>query len=333
MWLFEKRGFISTVAYDPKKDKNKDSRFRTIAKKAGTHLLVRSRIEEDLDWLKTAVPGLVVETDASADYAYRAVISRAQYKKALCAAVDAIDYDSHFKEAARDNSPQAKGRYNAMLDVWTAMSKLQPIAPWSGLGGWGKDGSTSYRTDASYADLFSSIGETESAPYRNGGGPKTGFQAGDRVVGYSGAGEVVEVAPGEVERVKVAYDSGRTATVLSNYLMLEPEADDGADAYDMDYVYEFAKRCLAPGATAQAQDFPSDQLGRLDDAAFELLTRVQEAEESNGDFTVENLDEVYDEILWEHSSDAERIDIWQDAAEVPAKYEVDAVNLFTSLEV
>jgi hypothetical protein len=230
MWLFEKRGFHSLVAYDPKQDRSKDSKFRTIAKRRGTHLLVRARIKEDFDWLKPYVPDLVVETDASADYAYRAVISRRAYKKALCAAIDAIDYDSHFKEAARDNSPKAKGRYEAMMSVWTAMSKLQAIAPWSGLASTRSRGQSAFARDDfaafdfdKYADDFDDdddeFSDEEAATYRRGHGPKHGLSKGEQVLGYKGLGEVVAVDSGKgTDRVRVMWATGGTTTVLSNYL-------------------------------------------------------------------------------------------------------------------
>ena len=65
MWNFSKYGFTSIVAYDPTKDRKPDSPFPKIAKKAGTHLLVRARIKADLDQLKRIVPSLVIDTDAS----------------------------------------------------------------------------------------------------------------------------------------------------------------------------------------------------------------------------------------------------------------------------
>lgn len=363
MWLFEKRGFVSVVAYDPKYDRKKDSPFTKIAKQGGTHLLVRARIKEDLDWLKAVVPSMVVDTDPGADYAYRAVISRKQFKRALAEAVDGITYDSHFKEVARDNSPKVEGRYNAMMSVWTAFSKLQDIRPWSGstwYGGGSSTGSSSYggfglarstpKPSPSMApgakdieefleEYVASNGETT---YRNGSGPRTGFKVDDRVIGYSGAGTVIKVEPSKksgADSVTVKMDEGgRTAKFISNYLMPEDlpviEDDEPADdeRFDMEWLYDRARKILDEG-TALA-DFPEDYLPLMEDDAFELLTRAQEAENYDGGMlSKDRLNEIYDEILWESSSDKERVEIWSDMESVPAKYVQDAVKLFNSLEV
>lgn len=336
MWLFEKRGFVSTVAYDPKKDLDPKSPFKAIAKSKDTHLLVRFRVKADADWLKASAPGMVVETDSSADYAYRAVISREEYKKALCDAVDAIDYDSHFKEAARDNSPKAEGRYSAMMGVWTAMSKLQDIAPWSGLR---TRGYTSFSSGTSNTrwwdddDLLPGLPSHNAETFRNGGGPKTGFKEGDRVVGYSGAGEVVSVTENGGKRadsVRVKFDSGKTLTITSNFLMAEPE--DESSGEDLDRVYELCVKALVPGAdTKPVTEFPSDQAAELSEDAFDLLVRVQGAIESGEHMGRDELDEVYDEILWEYSTDEERLDVFSDASSVPTKFEADAIKLFSSV--
>jgi hypothetical protein len=124
MWIFTKTSFFSVVAYDATKDRNKASNFRNIAPKAGTHLLVRGRVEADFDALKPFVKNLEVEEDPQADYPFRAVVRRKAWKKFLAAAADDIDYDSHFKEVVRDNASIPDRRYSAMLGVWSAMDRL-----------------------------------------------------------------------------------------------------------------------------------------------------------------------------------------------------------------
>lgn len=351
MWLFEKRGFGSVVAYDPKKDRNPDSEFRNIAKEAGTHLLVRARIKEDLDMFKTVDPDLLVETDAGADYAYRAVITRDAMKQFMCEVVDGITYDSHFKEVARDNSPKAGGRYSAMMSVWSAMAKLQPIKPWS--GGWGSSSkSTPVRSTPTtvptiaenvdeFTDRYYQTGGEQT--YRNGGGPRTGFAKGDRVVGYSGVGEVVEVKAsafeGAADSVVVKMDDGRTTQFISNYLMPEdlPDLDEDDEdiyadengSYDLDYMYDFLCRCADGGEDLEVVEaFPDDLLLLLEDDAFELLTRVQEEIAAEAVLTKTMLEDKYDEILWEQSSDEQRVALFSDAARVPDKYQRAAIDLF-----
>lgn len=364
MWLFEKRGFVSVVAYDPAKDRNTKSQFRKIAKKSGTHLLVRARIEADLDFIKAVVPSLLVETDKAADYSFRAVVTRKQFKTVMAKSVDDIDYDSHFKEAARDASPKAQGRYSAMMDVWSIMAKLQPFSPYGGSSFssgslWGGKSSTTKAAPVSttkavpvgggakdmetFLDAYVKSGG--EVTYHLGSGPRTGFKVDDRVTGYSGPGKVVQVGPsksgGGAESVRVALDKGTTATFVSNFLMPEnlPELpeDDGEDVpsgeYDMDYMHQFLLKFTKPGENpASLLDYPKDGqpgVSRLDDDAFELLTRVQEHIEDGEDFDADVLDVFYDEILWEFSSNKERLSIWSDLACVPAKYEQDAVKLFS----
>lgn len=258
MWLFEQHGFVSVVAYDPSKDRNSKSQFRKIARQKGTHLLVRSRIKADLDMLKTVVPSLVVETDAGADYAYRAVVTRKQFKQFLAKSVDNLQYDSHFKEAARDASPKVKDRYTTYMSVWSAMSRLQDISPWSGYssgrgyGGygylWGDDdyagstggkyvsphGSDAKKKDTApgkskngaesmeaFLDQWNEVGS--NLAFNRGEGPNTGYEPGDKVQGYFGVGTVKDVTKREglADMVLVEPDDPKVKTsgkYLSNYL-------------------------------------------------------------------------------------------------------------------
>ena len=137
MWLFEKRGFVSVVAYDPKKDKvNKvhSKMAKTSADPAGMWLLVRARVEADLEEVEKIIGhDIMISEDKGADYSFRALVSRDDFKAYLCAAVDDIDYGAHFKEVCEKNSSQGKARHSAMMRCWTAMSDLQPNPPY---GGW-----------------------------------------------------------------------------------------------------------------------------------------------------------------------------------------------------
>lgn len=140
MWIFTKRAFLSVVAYDPKKDLEKDSPFKKIAKNNKTHVLVRARVLEDIEDLKLVLPSVKIVDDIVADYKYRSVISRKIWDKYLLLASSEIDYDSHFKEVVRANATQPQKRYSAMMSVWSAMIQLQPF----GKGSWGYSSSTDY---------------------------------------------------------------------------------------------------------------------------------------------------------------------------------------------
>lgn len=287
MWLFEQHGFVSVVAYDPSKDRNASSQFRKIARQKGTHLLVRSRIKADLDMLKTVVPSLVVETDAGADYAYRCVVTRKQFKQFLAKSVDNLQYDSHFKEAARDASPPVKDRYSTYMSVWSAMSRLQDISPWSGswrgngYGGlWGDDdwgvstgGKSSgyvspYGSDAAknkstasqknskpgydsmeeFMDAWNEVGSNLDT--KRGEGPRHGYSEGDRVIGYFGLGTVtkVETREGDVsDMVHVQPDEPGKKTGKFLSNFLFPE---GLPEKDMDAELE---QMLALNAAKEAE--------------------------------------------------------------------------------
>jgi hypothetical protein len=161
MWVFTRKGFYSVVAYDPKQDKETKSPFKKIAKSKFTHVLVRARVKEDLEDLRKVVPNVKVVDDVIADYKYRAVISRRQWKKFLDLAVDDIDYDSHFKEVMRaGDKHQPQARYEAVSKVWSAMIQLQPVGAWASsgttpTGGWG------------YGSGVTTFGKSEKSAYSN----------------------------------------------------------------------------------------------------------------------------------------------------------------------
>lgn len=309
MWGFTKKGFISVVAYDPTKDRKKDSPFPKIAKKAGTHLLVRARIKADLDQLKAVVPSLVIDTDSGADYAYRAVVTRSQYKKFLVKTVDEIDYDSHFKEAARDNSPKVEGRYNAMMSVWTAMAKLQEIAPWSGGSrGWTSTYGSAKETGAIVEDpqqefwdslvtdhqstynRSSRAEQPQGAPtvedfmadpgfyggtnaWRTGSGPRSGFQVGDKVWGYAGQSLVtkVDARKGKSDLIQV-----KTPTTVGNG---SKTATYVSNYLVPDLTDWLTAEVSAPPATAQDIDLDrvydmilNDRSSKISESLFPRLT-------------------------------------------------------------
>ncbi len=187
MWTFGKYGFTSAVAYDPKKDWAKDSPFKKIVKESDTHILVRARIEADLEDVRDRVlPSMQIVEQPSADYSFRAVIPRSLFKKYLALMVDAIDYDSHFKEVAEKHGHGVKGadRHSAMMKVWTAMAALQPHTPYSGAyssGGWWNDDDSS-----GYTGKGSGYGST----YSGGGKSTTPVTTSGKVATPKGSGPI-----------------------------------------------------------------------------------------------------------------------------------------------
>lgn len=88
-------------------------------------LLVRARREGDIE---KVFPDAQVAVVTNADYLYRAVVSKADVIAAMTIEIDDIDY-GNFKNEVRDNA-----LHNAYLDIWTRMSRLQPLPPYSGAG-------------------------------------------------------------------------------------------------------------------------------------------------------------------------------------------------------
>ncbi len=97
MWIFLNDAYLSVVA-----ERGDTGR-----------VLVRSRVERDI---QRALPAAEVFEDTSADYRYRAFVSKDDLKQALCGAVDRIDYDN-FKNSVPDPT-----RHHAYMKVWQAMA-------------------------------------------------------------------------------------------------------------------------------------------------------------------------------------------------------------------
>ena len=145
IWLFDKTSFTSTVAYDPAKDVG-TSNHKQIANAStdpkGMWLLVRARVIDDLEAVEKTLRkvkgddtfSVHVTTESWADYSYRALISRDDWKLYLCSLVDDIDYGSHFKEVVKENASHSAARYSAMMKVWGNMADLQPYVPYGSYG-------------------------------------------------------------------------------------------------------------------------------------------------------------------------------------------------------
>ena len=107
MWVCLKNSFLSIVDKECKPGE----------------LLVRARRPGDIE---AVFPAAVVKKSTSTDYAYRAVIKRADVAEANGAAVFKIDYPN-FKNAVRDDA-----LHNAYSAFWGIHARLQPTAPYTG---------------------------------------------------------------------------------------------------------------------------------------------------------------------------------------------------------
>src|SRR3954451_23252778 len=106
MWLFTTQGFYSVVTHRRDRDK----------------LLVRARAREDLEALREQIPELRIFSDPSADYRWRAVVTRAEWVAALAQLASDIDYDN-FKNAVAIR--QGIDRERLYSRVWAALRSLQ----------------------------------------------------------------------------------------------------------------------------------------------------------------------------------------------------------------
>jgi len=327
MWHFSKRGFTSTVAYDPAKNRDPKSRLSEFAPQAGTHVLVRARIKEDLDDLKRVVPDLHVETDPSADYSFRCVVSREDLKAYLALSVDDIDYDSHFKEACRDAAPKAGGRYSAMMSVWSAMARIQPHTPY---GNWW--GSTSTKTTSTKTTVKDSPKAPVSKFEVGDKAPVSKFEVGDKVSGTFGSGTVVGTRPG-----------------YKGYQILEISTDKGVEHFHSAYVslgaalsvQQFAAKLIeAWDKGLSLEDVAPQSLGPNEEDAWDLYCEVsEELGNELPDTTrlnlafdrakfVEFVNARAEEITWDSASAAEKLELAQSGA-VPPKAEAEAIRLLT----
>lgn len=107
MWICLNDAYLSIVSKDCKRNE----------------LLVRARRPGDI---QKVFPNAVVTELHHADYQFRAVITRAEIKSAMCGEIDRISY-SNFKDSVGE-----KDLHDAYMRVWSHMSLLQPVPPYSG---------------------------------------------------------------------------------------------------------------------------------------------------------------------------------------------------------
>lgn len=125
MWLIGQDGFSSTVKFVPAKDQAMAQRFGA-TDPAGDYLLVRGRDRQQLNLIAQRF-GLELDADTAADYKYRLVLTREQFKTYMAEQIDAIDYTAHFKEASMSR-PVNRGfrKWSAALyAIWTELELVQ----------------------------------------------------------------------------------------------------------------------------------------------------------------------------------------------------------------
>ena len=106
MWLFTTQGFYSVIAHRRDPDR----------------LLVRARAREDLEALRDQIPDMRISSDRTADYRWRAVVTRAEWVAAIAQLATEIDYDN-FKSSVADR--RGIERERLYMRVWAEMRKLR----------------------------------------------------------------------------------------------------------------------------------------------------------------------------------------------------------------
>lgn len=109
MWICHNKAFVSIVQPDP-------------SSTTGDYLLVRARRKGDIE--KLFPSGKVLRTPGR-DYLFRAFIDRAEVSAVVAQAVMDISY-GNFKNSVADDK-----LHGAYSQVWSVMSRLQPIPPYS----------------------------------------------------------------------------------------------------------------------------------------------------------------------------------------------------------
>lgn len=163
MWNFTDAGFTSVVEYDPPathwdKELKKNVPFKdgiidklpadyhpADKETLSSHVLVRARIKEDLEALKSYDPDSIETEDKLADYQYRLVMRRSAYATFMYDKVMTLDYNSHVKETIDKRAPKvAGGRYGALSAIWSACARWQPNMPWGNTVNYGGYGTGNY---------------------------------------------------------------------------------------------------------------------------------------------------------------------------------------------
>lgn len=155
MWVTTRRGHFSVIQH---RDDPRD-------------LLVRTRARVDLEnllaWLVADLSrrGYVhdldhstIQEDPRADYRFRLLVDRDEWRNWLADQVDALDYDSHCKEnmvAGFDGDPDADRRYRWYLACWQAGHDFQSASSDNG-------------ADTDDSSVWDTVGALEWPPTWNG---------------------------------------------------------------------------------------------------------------------------------------------------------------------
>jgi hypothetical protein len=125
VWLLTTTGFLSVVTYDP----GPEAPALPLPDGAGPRelLLVRARVETDLTAMLDALelPRSRTASTPTADYPYRAVLTREEWGRYISQETQRVDYPN-FK--ARVLELQGSHRHDVYSRVWATLRSLESTA-------------------------------------------------------------------------------------------------------------------------------------------------------------------------------------------------------------
>lgn len=288
MWVFTQHGFYSVVAAKPSKDRSGKLKKMGVTSD-DTHVLVRARVKEDLEDLKTNyMPDLEIFTETGADYSHRCYMTRQEWKGILAVTVDELDYDSHFKEASRDGSKGAPGRYSAYMGVWSELARLQDTKPYSGSYS-GSTWTSSTPQHPSWDDDGQPLGHEQEKwanGYRWDAVAKCYVKS---TLGRAKAGKVSQSATPAAHVLSAASGIGKTTIDQCKALLLSKSTEDFTtkEVEDLDEeAFELYKRAddLPPSQQPVSRQWADDAIATLNEEWLEALEDLS----SNG-YDVESM--------------------------------------------
>jgi hypothetical protein len=121
MWLLTKTGLFSAVAYDASRP---GPALEMPVAESPNLLLIRARVEQDLTDMLEALelPRSRAQSTPGADYAYRALLTRAEWLRFLSHETQRLDY-ANFK--SRVLEVQGRERHEAYTRAWSAFRSIQ----------------------------------------------------------------------------------------------------------------------------------------------------------------------------------------------------------------
>lgn len=107
MWIFTKHGYLATVQHRDEPDT----------------IIVRTRVKKDLVTCKKLYFKKMgkIEFNETADYPYRANISKADFAEGMALAIQDTDYEK-FKSAVGDE--QGRARESLYTNIWSTLTRL-----------------------------------------------------------------------------------------------------------------------------------------------------------------------------------------------------------------